>query len=437
MNDIAKILSTQGISSDFGGLEKLTPEQELAFEKRRRERINSRIELTSSTKRRVKHEPSTTTDETISRILTQGEGFIRSNFTPSDISIYNYFLNTTHLSHESAVSQERIADEIGVTRRTVSRTLTKLESFRLIKRNTFNHLIKPGRKGDYIFRQHTSYKIPNFMFRKDIAFKLHGILTALTYKARKLYKFIALSLLFANTSAAYPKYSFLSGYVPVNNRYLYKQGISTSKCTRFEENTSKSPPLEGIMGALVNFFQGRQQSQPTERYKTLQQHTQISEVQLSYNGLSALLVNEVVPRLGLTHRGKLHIAQIDDKVLREALDQLKIRGRNDPDFDYRLFINLCEEYINKLKLPPDFDKTKRLVEQYGCNHDEPFYRSHLVKLQNMHSPPMTKYPQQKEMGVRKSPPPRATEPDFSSPLFGDCLREMSQKFIKSPQDGDK
>lgn len=428
MNDIAKIIATQGLSSVLALPERPTPQQELAFEKRRRERINalssSSNALTSPRQKRGHHVPSTTADATISRILKEGEGFINDHLTPSDIKIYNYFLNTTHLSHESAVSQQRIADEVGVNPCTISRCLNKLEDLRLIKRKTYGNLIKPGK--EYIYRQHCTYEIPNFMFRKDIAFKLHKLFSAISYKARSLYKFIAISMLFAQTSLTYPKISSLSEYARVNNRYLYKQGISTSKCTSLEDKTSKSPPFETTLEPEL---------------QDLHQDTQPLGGDMEGSPISEFLQKRVTPRLNLTRRGQFHLAMMTDSTLEYALEQLESMSQGNIDMDWKIFLNSCEYYINRHKQKVDFDKTKDLIQKYGCNTSSSFYKKPAPITYNRTGKVKRDIPkteptiQQRQRTIDSEPdeecqePVRPTKPpDFSNPFFAQELQALAQKF---------
>ncbi len=418
MNDIGKILSTQALSSLLLPQEAPSPEQQLEFEKRRRDRINSLISSGQSSKssnKKVNHVSSTTSEEIISRILIQGEMALRAYLTPSDLKIYNYFLNTTHLSYESAVSQQRIADEVGVGPSTISRCLNKLEHLKIIKRRTWGKLIKPGK--NYIYRQYFSYQIPSFMFRKDIAVRLHKLFSALSYKARKLYKFIAISLLFANTSSTYPRISSLSEYEQVKNRCLYKQGISTSKCHRFEVSTSKSPPSMPIL-------------EPDR--SDLHQETQIlGDDDMNDSPISDILRTEVTPKLGLTRKGQIFLSAFHDGALLEALDGLKFMGRGERQWDFKLFVRLCENYIarNRHSTTLDFNRIDKLYKQYGCRENTPFYYP-----ENRSAP--QEYIPDKFTEPKKSDPPKLfvapqspnkSIPDFSNHLFAKELQALAIK----------
>jgi predicted transcriptional regulator len=427
MNNIAKILPTQAFISSIDSGERLTPEQELALDKRCRDRIHG-ISTKASLKKKDRHVPSIGTEELIARVSQQGTNYFTHHFTPSTIKVLDFIIASSHLKYESAISQQRISDELGVCPKTVYRAVKDLDEHGLIKKLTHGNLVKPGPRGKYIYREQCVYKVALFLFRKDIAFKLHTLLKSLSYKARSFYKCIALSLLFATTKLTYPKHSSLSEYVQVNKRYLFKQGIMPSKSTPSRDNSSNLTPFEPVID---------------DDDSDLDPEAQV----MDEVPVSPVLRSQVTPALHLTKKGQLFLTAFPDTVLLYALDELNKFKRDDRAFNMRLFLNACHQYVKFRHLgnTVNIERSNELIKKYGCKEDSPYFYPQSDAPDPVIVPTVTTYTPKKGNGgsVSTSPekriyrPPSSVRrsynqaPDFSNPLFAEELKRMAQVFTKN------
>lgn len=359
MKNIASFSINQDLSSNSIRIPTFSPEQELSFQERRRERINQ-LSGNYQKKESERVEAFPEYYETRKTIQTQGKHYFR-DLTDSELVTYNYILMTAHLK-KSFISQERIAEELGISRTTVKRSLNTFEEKKILKRITRGHVTwREGKQ--YGYKKNTEYHIPRFMFQENIKRKLHGIFNALSHVMRNLYTPIALSLLFATTSAMYPKYSSLSANEPLKYRVIYKY---------------KSSPRESdLYKRVIPSKLGREDV------------SSMSDVPISSlpsPQLSDLLRSQVTPLLKLTRKGQFFFAAFHDDALAHGIHGLPILGSKSPggmphgavadEYDYRLFVNLCEYWSKREGLHIDYGKTDQLMRQYPCRDDMPMFFSH-------------------------------------------------------------
>lgn len=361
MKNIASFSINQDLSSNSIRIPTFSPEQELSFQERRRERINQ-LSGNYQKKESERVEAFPGYHETRKAIQKQGKNYFKK-LTPTQVRIYNFVLHIKRVFGEIFIQQERIADELGITRRTVGRAMIVFEEKRILKRITTGYVT--GRDGkEYTYKQHTRYQIPDFMFRTDIKCRLYSLFDALSHKMRDLYKPIALALLFVNTAVLYPKFSSPSEYVPVDNRYIYK-------------NNSLTPRESNLYKRVIPSKLGREDV------------SSMSDVPISSlpsPQLSDLLRNHVTPLLKLTRKGQFFFAAFHDDALAHGLHGLPILGSKSPggmphgavadEYDYRLFVNLCEYWSKREGLHIDYGKTDQLMRQYPCRDDMPMFFSH-------------------------------------------------------------
>ncbi len=297
-------------------------------------------------------------------------------FTPAEKEVTSSLIVLSRVFSRITTSAQTLAQQAGYCSKTVYRIFNKLTQLGLIKR-----------KRRY---NNSSITIVNPILEHPVLkSRLWTLFDAYTYFKRQAPRYVLLYLLF-------------SANVPLEYSNRYK---STNQYHSRDDRESQSIP---------------QPRSVTKIEPTLHQVAHIRDTTMA-SPISEILQKEVTPRLGLTRKGQLHLSVFDDGALLHGIDGLNAMGKGDRDFDFRLFVNLCEYYCAKHKIKVDIHKPERLIKQYGCRTESPMY--YPSPKQDYQADLFTE-PMKKEL---PKPPKEVPAEIYDHPIFGKEIAALASR----------
>lgn len=307
--------------------------------------------------------------------------------------LLDYLIRAHHaLFTEISITEKRMALDLGISLRSVAKAIKELKRHGLISYVThYGNPLYKGRKmrrGDdgkyrniWIRSRRNVYTISPILFEPSIASQLTSILPGLSEKIRKLAKHIAIALLFVNSLHMKSNKECQMEYCTTNKLSLYKDSHSLYKSIYHSREVIYTSLLRR---PKVNDVNHATTSPPTLlRPQSFVGQAKTMESDMSDVQISNIILDKVTPMLHLTPRGQAFLSSFHDGALDHGLTGVPILGSSSTggipsgetprDWDYRLFVNLCEYWTHRHKLPRYHDKTAALMKKYGCSSSDPFY----------------------------------------------------------------
>jgi hypothetical protein len=366
--------------------------------------------------------------------------------------VLNYLILAHHtLRVEISITEQRMADDLGICVRWVKEAIRKLKELGLI--SFITHYGKPlfkGRKmrrgsdGKYrriwIRVRRNVYTISYHLFEPSIGSKLCSLFSGLSEKVRSLPKYIATSLLFVNSLYSYPKKECQMEYCTTNNISVYtgNHSLSRSIYQSREVNivTEDTYMREVNMDPELLSQKISQLRSSLEPQRAAQRETKAEAAR----EMSELLRGRVTAAIHLTAKGQLHMMRYCDGALLYGLENLTHHGTIDSRTNYSLFEAACIEYSRKNEIEIDVHKYDNLIRSLGYVDSQQYCKKIILEEPLCH---YKKAPRVSEKSLPPKPyiPPRhsekkmyaALDPALKDPIIALALRLGYEDRLNLPQ----
>lgn len=364
-------------------------------------------------------------------------GFIKSHLPEKAFrDVFDYLIRCNNaLKVEISVTQQRIADDLGISLRWVNEAIKRLAELGLV--NYITHLGSPLFKGRkcYVRKRRNVYQISKDILEPSIAQQLGSIFAGLSEAIRKLPKYLAISLLFVNSLISYPKKEILSEYCTSSIISLYKPNHSLRRSIYHSRDMSitlsneyqvpskrrselqlrevtredyhsrddrRPTPMDthdsfrevgeifNLSGLLKENKAGWKEPAPAptidpqeiaERKKALEpQRAALRALKAdAARELSELLKGRVTDTLRLKAKGQIYLMRFCDGALLYGLECLGKWGTVDTLINFKLFESACYEYSRNNEVEIEVERYDKLLKELGYAESQPYCQKLLLE----------------------------------------------------------